>query len=88
MEELAVELGVGYSWFRKMFQHYTNLAPVQYFLQLKINKAKDLLVSTSLSVIEIAMITGFESQFYFSKFFKKQMGMSPLKLREFSRGNS
>jgi AraC-like DNA-binding protein len=85
-EELAYELGVGYSWFRRMFHHYTGLAPAQYFLQLKLNKAKDLLVSTSLSVKEIALMTGFESQFYFSKFFKKRMGMSPLQFREYSRG--
>ena len=85
-EELAYELGVGYSWFRRMFRDYTSFAPAQYFLQLKLNKAKDLLVSTSLSVKEIAMLTGFESQFYFSKFFKKRMGMSPIQLREYSRG--
>ena len=88
MEELVSELGVGYSWFRRMFRHYTNLAPAQYFLQLKLNKARDLLLNTSLSVKEIAMITGFESQFYFSKFFKRRIGMSPTDLREYSRGES
>ncbi len=87
-EELASELGVGYSWFRRMFRHYTSLAPAQYFLQLKLTKAKDLLVSTTLSVKEIAIMTGFESQFYFSKFFKQRIGMSPLKLREYSRGKN
>jgi len=87
-EELALELGVGYSWFRRMFRHYTSLAPAQYFLQLKLNKAKDLLVSTSLTVKEIALMTGFESQFYFSKFIKRRMGMSPQQLREYSRGNN
>jgi len=87
-EELAGELGVGYSWFRRMFRHHTGLAPIQYFLQLKLNKAKDLIVSTSLSVKEIAVITGFESQYYFSKFFKKRMGMSPIQLRNYSRGKN
>jgi transcriptional regulator GlxA family with amidase domain len=84
--ELADELDVGYSWFRKMFRHYTGFAPAQYFLELKVNKAKDLLINTPLSVKEIAVITGFESQFYFSKFFKKRMGFSPIQLREYSRG--
>jgi transcriptional regulator GlxA family with amidase domain len=86
MEKLASELGVGYSWFRRMFRHYTGLPPVQYFLELKLNKAKELLVNTSLPIKEIAVITGFESQFYFSKFFKNRVGMSPIKYREFSRG--
>jgi transcriptional regulator GlxA family with amidase domain len=71
-----------------MFCQYTSLAPAQYFLQLKLNKAKDLLVSTSLPVKEIAIMTGFDSQFYFSKFFKRRMGMSPQQLREYSRGIS
>ena len=87
-EGLADELGVGYSWFRRMFRHHTGLAPIQYFLQLKLNKAKDLLLSTSLSAKEIAVITGFESQYYFSKFFKKRTGMSPIQLRNYSRGKS
>ncbi|MBN1780543.1 AraC family transcriptional regulator [bacterium] len=85
-QNLAAELGVGYTWFRRMFRHYTGLPPIQYFLQLKLNKAKDLLVSTSLSVKEIAVICGFDSQYYFSKFFKKRTGMSPGQLRAFSRG--
>ncbi|MFH1196955.1 MAG: AraC family transcriptional regulator [bacterium] len=38
------------------------------------------------AVKEIAVITGFESQFYFSKFFKKRIGVSPIQLREYSRG--
>jgi AraC-like DNA-binding protein len=88
LEELASELGVGYSWFRRMFRHYTGLAPVQYFLELKLNKAKDLIVSTSLPIKEIAIITGFDSQFYFSKFFKQRLGISPNKLREYSRGKN
>ena len=85
-KSLSAELGVGYSWFRRMFKHSTGLAPIQYFLQLKLNKARDLLLSTSLSVKEIAVITGFESQYYFSKFFKQRTGMSPIQLRSFSRG--
>jgi AraC-like DNA-binding protein len=86
IEDLAEELGIGYSWFRRMFKHYTSFAPAQYFLELKLNKAKDLLTNTSLSVKEIAVITGFESQFYFSKLFKKKMKISPIQLREYSRG--
>ena len=88
LKHMAFELGIGYSWFRRMFRHYTGLAPAQYFLELKLNKAKDLLVSTSLPIKEISLITGFDSQFYFSKFFKKRMGISPMKLRKYSRGKN
>jgi len=68
-----------------MFKRYTGLSPAQYFLQLKLNKAKDLLLNTSMSIKEISVITGFESQYYFSRFFKKRIGMSPIQQRKFSR---
>lgn len=86
LEELAYELGVGYSRFRRLFRHYTGLAPAQYLLQLRLNKARDLLTGTSLTAKEIALLTGFESQFYFSKFFRKRTGLSPIRFREYSRG--
>lgn len=79
---LAYELNVGYSWFRRMFQHYTHLPPAKYFLLLKLNKAKRLLVETTLNVGEISDFLGFETQYYFSKFFKKRTGFSPSQWRK------
>ncbi len=76
-KKLADELDVGYSWFRKMFQHYTQMPPSQYFQLLKLNKAKTLLIGTVMHIGEISDALGFESQFYFSKFFKKRTGVSP-----------
>lgn len=77
MEELAKQLSIGYSKFRKSFKDITGLSPNQYHLELRLKKAKELLTSTTLSVSEIAYKTGFESVFYFSKIFKKKMGVSP-----------
>lgn len=76
-KKLSEELNVGYSWFRRMFQHYTHLAPSQYFLLLKLNKAKSLLIETTMQIGEISNFLGFESQYYFSKFFRKKTGVSP-----------
>ncbi len=85
---LTSELGVGYSWFRKTFKHHTGLAPNQYIMQLKLNKAKDLLVNTSLPIKQISSMLGFESQFYFSKFFKNKTGIPPIRWRSRSRMKS
>ncbi|MEE9429643.1 MAG: AraC family transcriptional regulator [Melioribacteraceae bacterium] len=81
-KELANELNVGYSWFRRMFQHYTHLPPSQYFQLLKLNKAKTLLIGTSMHISEISDFLGFENQYYFSKFFKKRTEFSPSSWRK------
>ncbi|MBS1662811.1 MAG: AraC family transcriptional regulator [Bacteroidetes bacterium] len=77
MEQLAADLNVSYAWFRKAFKTYTGIAPNQYFLQLKIEKAKMLLLDQSKTIKEIAFSLNFESAFYFSKLFKEKIGVSP-----------
>lgn len=76
-ERLAREHNLGYSYFRRMFKRYTGLAPAQYHMQVRLQKSRDLLRSTDLSVKEIAYAVGFESPFHFSKMFRKKSGMSP-----------
>jgi AraC-like DNA-binding protein len=82
IEELAGKLNVGYSYFRQMFRKYTGISPTQYHLSLRIQKAKDLLVSTEKSFKEIAIDLGFESYFYFSRIFKDKTGKSPMEFRK------
>ena len=82
IEQLATDLNVGYSYFRQMFRKYTGISPTQYHLSLRIQKAKDLLVSTDQSFKEIAIDLGFESYFYFSRIFKDKTGESPLEFRK------
>ena len=82
IENLAKDLNVGYSYFRQMFRKYTGISPTQYHLSLRIQNAKDLLVSTNLSFKEIANDLGFESYFYFSRIFKDKTGKSPMEFRK------
>ena len=77
IENIANELCVSYAWFRKAFKNYTGIAPNQYLIQLKIEKAKMLLANRSRSIKEIALSLNFESAFYFSKLFKEKTGISP-----------
>lgn len=77
MEKLIRELPMGYSKFRKAFKQSTGESPNQYHLNLRLNRAKSLLSTTALSINEVAVQTGFESLFYFSKLFKKKNGVSP-----------
>lgn len=82
IEQLADELNVGYSYFRQMFKKYTGNSPIQYHLSLRIQRAKELLVSTDKRFKEIAFELGFESYFYFSRIFKEKTGKSPMEYRK------
>jgi AraC-like DNA-binding protein len=79
--DVAHELQISYSRFRKIFKEYTGLAPGQYQIQLKIHKAKELLTHTKKSVKEISFELNFESNFYFSKLFKEKVGITPIQFR-------
>lgn len=81
MQQLARELPMGYSRFRASFKKLTGLSPHEYLLSLRLKKARTLLASTTLSVYEIAFQTGFESAYYFSRYFKKKNGVSPRQFR-------
>jgi AraC-like DNA-binding protein len=77
MEQMVKSLPMGYSSFRKAFKKFTGESPTQYHLNLRLNRAKNLLLSTTLNITEVAYQTGFDSVFYFSKLFKKKFGISP-----------
>ena len=81
-EEIASHLGLGYSWFRRMFKEYTGVSPAQYQLQQKLLRAKELLTSSSLNISEIAYSLKFENAGQFSTFFKKREGVTPSEFRE------
>ncbi|MDN3581410.1 helix-turn-helix transcriptional regulator [Mucilaginibacter flavus] len=80
-EEIADELKVGYSWFRKTFKQYTGMAPNQYLIQLKIQQSKELLLIPENSIKNVAYRLNFESVTYFSKLFKMKTGVTPVHYR-------
>lgn len=76
-EEIADELNLSYSWFRKLFKQYTGFSPAQYQMEIKLQKSKELLTSTVMPVKTIAYELNFESISYFVTFFKTKTGISP-----------
>ena len=77
MERVARSLGLDYPLFRRIFKDYTGLPPYQYFLQIKINKAKTLLREQRYTVKEVAHMSAFDNQYYFSRLFKRKTGVAP-----------
>ncbi|MDD4107301.1 MAG: AraC family transcriptional regulator [Prolixibacteraceae bacterium] len=78
---IATNLGISYSLFRRLFKEYTGYAPAQYFQELKLRKAKEMLAETNYSIKEIAFELNFSSYEYFMSFFKKRVGFTPMEYR-------
>ncbi len=74
---IAAELGVSYSHLRQTFTERIGLSPKQYHCQVRLQKAQELLASTTRSVQEVADILGFHSAFQLSKQFKEHFGQAP-----------
>lgn len=85
IQEIAQELGISYSSFRKLFKEHTDFAPAMYQQSLRLQRAKELLSTTDASIKEIAYRLNFESPDYFSAKFKTQTGMKPSEFRNLSR---
>jgi AraC-like DNA-binding protein len=81
IQEVAEEMGVSYSNFRKLFKEYTGLSPAVYQQDLRLQRAKELLSTTNKSIKEIAYQLNFESPDYFSAKFKAKTGRRPTDLR-------
>ena len=81
IQQVAEELGVSYSNFRKLFKEYTGLSPATYQQELRLLRAKELLSTTDMTVKEIAYRLNFESPDYFSAKFKAKMGCKPSEAR-------
>ncbi|OWA34915.1 AraC family transcriptional regulator [Saccharibacillus sp. O16] len=74
--------------FIRVFKQYAGMPPIQYVTHKKMEKAKQLLATTSHSISEVAQQLGFNDTFYFSKQFKKHAGLSPSDYRRQRLGDS
>ena len=81
IQQVAEEMGISYSNFRKLFKEHTGISPATYQQDLRLQRAKELLSTTDMSVKEIAYRLNFESPDYFSAKFKAKTGRRPSELR-------
>lgn len=75
--EIAKMCNVSQNYFSRLFKAYSGMAPQEYVLNAKIEKAKVLLNETSLSVSDVSLQCGFQDPSYFCRLFKKKTGVSP-----------
>jgi YesN/AraC family two-component response regulator len=81
LNQISKEAGYSPTYFTTLFKKETNYSPLSYFSHLKIVKACEFLDYTRIKVKEISFTLGFTDPYYFTKDFKKKMGMSPRQYR-------
>lgn len=74
--------GLSPNYFHRVFTENLGITPNDYITKIRLDKARELLVKTSLPVSEISFRCGFENIPYFSYLFKKHLGISPGKFRK------
>ncbi len=82
LEELARMAGMSKSSFQRAFRRTLDSSPVDYWIRLRIQKACEVLASGSVQVKEAAMVAGFDDSNYFTRQFRRVLGISP---RDYAR---
>jgi AraC family transcriptional regulator len=82
LEEIAANVEMSTFHFARMFKHSMGLAPHQYVLEQRIDRAKTLLSETALSLTEIAYRLGFASQSHFTAVFRRLTSTTPESYRK------
>ena len=77
LNDIADALGLSAPYISRKFKEETGTALSEYIMQIKLEKAKNLLLSTDMSLSDIAYMLGFSSQNYFHKVFKKRFQKTP-----------
>lgn len=81
LQDLSSHYNYSASRFSSLFKQKTGYAPIDYFIQMKMQKASQQLDFSTSSVKDIALSMGFDDPYYFSKRFRKIIGLSPKQYR-------
>ncbi|HLJ24583.1 MAG TPA: AraC family transcriptional regulator [Candidatus Acidoferrales bacterium] len=82
LADLAHEAHLSVFYFATQFKRSTGLSPQQYILHRRVNRARELLRTTSLSVLDVSLDLGFRHQNNFTRAFRRITGTTPTRFRQ------
>jgi len=78
---LAQDVGMSTRQLERLFRRYLNRSPKRYYMELRLQKARNLLMQTDMSVINVALACGFASPSHFSKCYRVHYNTTPYRER-------
>ena len=75
--EIAHELGITVRQIQRLFGRYLNTTPKKYFMDMRLERARHLLLQTEGAITEVALACGFENLGHFSRIYRAAYGVSP-----------
>jgi len=78
---LAKDVGMSTRQLERLFRRYLNRSPKRYYMELRLQKARNLLMQTDMSVINVALACGFASPSHFSKCYRAHYNTTPYRER-------
>jgi transcriptional regulator GlxA family with amidase domain len=85
LTEVAQLFSLSYRSFTRRFRIATNQSPIEYWQQLRVQTAKELLASSNLSIQEVALEVGYNDQGHLTRVFKKVLSQTPSEYRKVVR---
>ena len=77
LDELAASVGVSRRQIERLFKRHLNVVPTRYYLELRLRRARELLLQTPMSIMDITIACGFQSPPHFSKCYRSLFGYPP-----------
>lgn len=80
LEKLAQDQFISPTYLSKIFKEATGASPINYLIDIRLKRAKEMLKNGKLTIKEVALAVGYQDAYHFSKSFKKQYGIAPSNL--------
>lgn len=77
LDELSHHVGLSRRQLERLFQRYLSCVPTRYYLELRLERARQLLLQTSMPIVDIALACGFISAPHFSKCYRDNFSLPP-----------
>ena len=82
LEEISRQAGISRRQIERLFKHYVQSVPKRYYLEMRLRRARELLLQTAMPIMAVSTACGFQSPPHFSKCYRSHFGHPPIAERQ------